>query len=378
MYYFKHLLQYIRISFVYLFSFLLVLCIIPYRVYKQDKIFLLFHWSFGYQFKLLDFANRKKLTNTIFWLEQKRGNKYLGVIFPNLKIVRINSVFFSKIIPAKILFNAIIEVDKFLKLNIFRNLYDEIFDYNEKYSITTNTGRKIPATLGKYINLLKNNVRPSLPLEQKNYIEEKFLISKNNTIALVHHRTARSLQASDLIRSSSASDTAIISNKLSNQYDHVFIMSDEKLNYCFPTNCILSWDLNKKDKDLSTIYFQLYCHFYFGPHSGALLPSSSCGAQICIWNWCPFDYGGYNYDTLLVPVKIIYKKQRIYLSKYLNLNGLDFESHQHDVNFEFIKNDIEEIDKILSFNEIGNEISDVVPGNIPSSDSFGRVFEIGE
>ena len=105
---------------MYLFSFLLVLCIIPYRVYKQDKIFLLFHWSFGYQFKLLDFANRKKLTNTIFWLEQKRGNKYLGVIFPNLKIVRINSVFFSKIIPAKILFNAIIEVDKFLKLNIFR------------------------------------------------------------------------------------------------------------------------------------------------------------------------------------------------------------------------------------------------------------------
>ena len=45
---------------------------------------------------------------------------------------------------------------------------------------------------------------------------------------------------------------------------------------------------------------------------------------------------------------------------------------------EFIKNDIEEIDKLLSFEEIGNEISDVVPGNIPSSDSFGRVCEIGE
>ena len=362
----------------YLITFTFFLTLFIATLISGRRFYFLHHYSFGWQFLALDFANRHPEINKVYWFcEGQRGNRYVSLLFENVDITCINLGYFHKLvslIDAKWLMNQMSEMSGTgLICDLQMKSFKPIKSTNPKFKefIITND-------FSDYLSLLENGHKPRLPENLSLEVEERVGVSPLENIVIVHHRSSRSSQFSDKVRSTSTFDTIKLIEILAPDFDRVFLLSDEPIDFNH-TKLLKSQDLCRNLKDIAVLYFQIKAKLFVGPHSGAILPSSSMGAKIIIWNWYPFTIGGFAKNTVLVPMTINKNMKEINL--------------QHAVTDEFFWQDItSSAPEIYSFKSLNigdfnnvyqkktnlNKISRVIPSEFASSKMYGLISSVKE
>lgn len=307
------------------------------NIFKNKKISVFFHWSFGHQILAMEYASRLNINDRITFIEFifPRNNPYLSKCYNNIDSIEFKSLVIKNKYKIhgdfqKYIFKYLIKLI-FSKKNII--LFDPITYYTDKsnnnnlryYNSSTKKIEKYFTNSINFPQLLSDRkyIKPKLPKNLTDEIKKQILnyypnfFDKNFICILL--RTRRSLEHYDNSRDSGDQKNYIKSiNKFISLGFNVVGSGETNDNIFDGIDGYFSFENLKINRYLLNLFFLLNCKKLICQHSGPMILTNSVDTQNIIINSFPFYNGSYSKKDKILFVKVKYKNKIISIEEIFN------------------------------------------------------------